>query len=302
LLKTPHSRAWILLVISLFFYGAARLILSQQPSSVILRIGSKNFTESLILGELYAQSLEIAGYHVERKFNLGGTLIAHESLKRGQIDLYPEYTGTSFINILHRSAPKNPEEAYAQLSREYQKRWQLSCLKPALANDSQGLVITRKTAQRYKLYTLSRLAQLAPQLALGSIPEFEEREDGLQGLQRYYRGFHFKKVALFDNGLKYQALQNNNVDVVVAFTTDGDLSNPQFVLLQDDKAFWPSYQVIPIIRTDILRKSPAIKTLLDQTSGRLTTSILQQLNSKVDLEKQDYRTVVHTFLTKAGEP
>jgi osmoprotectant transport system substrate-binding protein len=299
MLKSPRIRALILLSIMLLLYTAARLMLHRNAPPNSIAIGSKNFTESLILGEFYAKTLENAGYPVTRKFNLGGTLIAHEALKRGEIDLYPEYTGTGLLNILHRTPPQNPQAAIDLLNQEYQKQWRLIWLKPSLANDSQGLVTTQEISTKYHLRTLSQLAKLAPQLRLGSIPEFEDRADGLPGLRKYYGGFRLKKIMLFDNGLKYQALQTRQTDVIVGFTTDGALSNPQFVLLEDDRKFWPLYQVALVMRESLAQEKPAIVALLNRASAQLTTDTLQQLNRQVDLDKKDYRQVVKAFLAKS---
>jgi osmoprotectant transport system substrate-binding protein len=324
LIKTPRARTCLLLALGIALYGVARLALAMWPLSASLpgkasapasgpavSIGSKNFTESLILGELYAQAVEQAGCRVERKLNLGGTFIAHEALKRGQIDLYPEYTGTGLLNILRQSPPEHSSSHHPQkgsdaaldlLSREYQSRWGLLWLKAAEANDSQGLVVTRDTARRHGLYTLSRLARLAPALSLGSIPEFEEREDGLRGLRRHYGGFRFARTILLDNGLKYQALRRRSVDVAVAATTEGALRNPEWVLLRDDGHFWPAYQVAPVVREAALRRCPALEDALAARSGALSTVALQTLNERVDLKQEDYRAVARNFLRQLPRP
>lgn len=304
---TPRARSCLLLGLGTVLYGLARLVLAEWPpvaptsgrtSGPIIRVGSKNFTESLILGELYAQAIEKTGCRVERKLNLGGTFIAHEALKRGQIDLYPEYTGTGLLDILHQSPPQNPQTGLSQLSREYRARWGLVWLKAAEANDSQGLVVTRQIARQHQLYTLTHLARIAPALRLGSIPEFEERQDGLQGLQRHYGGFRFGKTMLLDNGLKYQALHQNNVDVAVAATTEGTLRSPDWVLLRDDRHFWPAYRVAPVVRMDALRRCPSLENALAAVSSSLNTADLQALNYRVDLKQEDYRSVARSFLLR----
>ena len=167
-----------------------------------ISIGSKNFTESRIVAEIYSQVLENSGYKVNRKFNLGGTLIAHESLKNGEIDLYPEYTGTSLIIILKHKPIADKNKVYAIVSSEYKKNWNLIWLKPSEVNDSQGIVVTDKVAKKYNIYTISRLQKMAPTLRFASIPEFEEREDGLKGLNKKYGTFNFKSLQMFDNGIK----------------------------------------------------------------------------------------------------
>lgn len=293
---SPSARAWGLLLLMALLYGVARWALWTDTNTPSVSIGSKNFTESLIVGELYAQALEQANFKVARKFNLGGTFIAHEALKRGDIDLYPEYTGTGLVDVLHATPPKTPQATYEAVAQAYRARWKIIWLNPSAVNNTQALVVTRKTAERYHLYTLSRLAAIAPQLVLASIPEFEEREDGLKGLQHYYQGFRFKAVNLYANGLKYQVLRYGNADVSVAFSTDGALSDPNFVLLQDDRAFWPAYQLSPIVRAQTASRYPKIATILNQISTLLDNPTLQRLNQQVDIKKQDYRTVARTFL------
>ncbi len=291
-------KASILILISVLGYLAIRLAFSAQDTANTISIGSKNFTESMILGELYAQVLEQGGFQINRKFNLGGTLIAHEALKQGDIDLYPEYTGTGLIDILKISP--NPDEALAfqALSAGYLHQWNLHWLKPAQANNSQGLVMTRKLADHYHIRTLTDLSRQAHQLRLGSIPEFEEREDGLKGLQAFYKGFHFKEITLFSNGLKYKVLKQGNADVTVAFTTDGALLDSSLQLLEDDQHFWPAYRIAPVIRNAIHQKYPQIANRLNRLSAGLTTQSLQRLNHQVEQQKQDYRQVVKRYLAE----
>jgi osmoprotectant transport system substrate-binding protein len=265
-----------------------------------VRIGSKNFTESLILGEMYALALENAGYKVERKLNLGGTLVAHEALKSGDIDMYPEYTGTGLINILKLPAKSDPKEVYDMVSKNYKKKFNLIWLKPTQANDSQGLVTTKKVAEKYNLHTISQLANLAPQLRMAAVPEFEEREDGLKGLKKFYGGFHFKSINLYDYGVKYRVLLNDEADVTVGFTTDGDLTNPNLVLLKDDKKFWPPYFVAPVVRADILQKDPGMEKVLNEVSSKIDSKKMQQLNAEVDIKKREYTEVAKEFLQKEG--
>jgi osmoprotectant transport system substrate-binding protein len=273
---------------------------SKTGSKETVRIGSKNFTESLILGEMYALALEIAGYKVERKLNLGGTLVAHEALKSGDIDMYPEYIGTGLINILKLPAKSEAKEVYDIVSKNYKEKFNLIWLEPTQVNDSQGLVTTKKVAEKYNLYTISQLANLAPQLRMAAVPEFEEREDGLKGLKKFYGGFNFKSINLYDYGVKYRVLLNDEADVTVGFTTDGDLTNPDLVLLQDDKKFWPPYFVAPVVRADILQKDPGIEAVLNEVSSKIDSKKMQQLNAEVDIKKREYTEVAKEFLQKEG--
>lgn len=289
-----------------FFFASVMLLTAcggqstTSTSKKTIIMGSKNFTESLILGEIYSLVLENNGYHVERKLNLGGTMVAHEAIKSGQIDMYPEYTGTGLINILHQTPKTDEKEVYDIVSSGYKKQWNLVWLKPAEANDSQGIVVSNAISNKYNLHTLSQLAQLAPQLRLASVPEFQERADGLPGLQKFYGGFNFKNIKMYDYGIKYRVLQNNEADVTVGFTTDGALTQKDLVLLQDDKKFWPPYQVCPEIRGDILEKDPQIADVINNATSKLTTEKLQALNAEVDINKREYADVAKEFCKQAG--
>ncbi|RKP45867.1 glycine/betaine ABC transporter substrate-binding protein [Cohnella endophytica] len=265
-----------------------------------LKIGSKNFTESLILGEMYSLALEHAGYKVERKLNLGGTLVAHEALKSGDIDMYPEYTGTGLINVLESAPKSDAKEVYDEVAKGYKEKFNLIWLEPTNANDSQGLVTTKKIAEKYNLYKISDLPKVAPELNMAAVPEFEEREDGLKGLNAFYGKSDFKSIKLFDYGIKYRVILKGEADVTVGFTTDGDLTNPDLVLLEDDKKFWPPYFVAPVIRGETLDKDPNIAAVLNAVSAKLDNATVQALNADVDINKKEYADVAKEFLEKQG--
>ncbi|MGG1314615.1 MULTISPECIES: glycine betaine ABC transporter substrate-binding protein [Cohnella] len=265
-----------------------------------ITVGSKNFTESLILGEMYSLALENAGYKVKRKLNLGGTLVAHEALKNGDIDMYPEYTGTGLINVLQLPPKSDAKEVYDEVSKGYKEKFKLIWLEPTNANDSQGLVTTRKVAEKYNLYKISDLPKLAPELRLAAVPEFEEREDGLKGLNDFYGKMDFKSIKLYDYGVKYRVILNGEADVTVGFTTDGDLTNKDLVLLEDDKKFWPPYYVAPVIREEVLNKDPKIAEVLNAVSAKLDNETVQNLNAEVDIHKKEYEEVAKAFLEKEG--
>lgn len=265
-----------------------------------ITVGSKNFTESLILGEMYSLALENAGYKVNRKLNLGGTLVAHEALKNGEIDMYPEYTGTGLINVLQLPPKSDADEVYKEVAQGYKEKFNLIWLEPTNANDSQGLVTTRKVAEQYNLYKISDLPKLAPQLRLAAVPEFEEREDGLKGLNEFYGKMDFKSIKLYDYGVKYRVILEGEADVTVGFTTDGDLTNEELVLLEDDKKFWPPYFVAPVIREEVLKQDPKIADVLNAVSAKLDNETVQRLNAEVDIHKKEYEDVAKAFLEEAG--
>ena len=264
-------------------------------------IGSKNFTEELIIGEIYALVLEQQGFKVVRKLNLGGTEIAQAALVRGDIDLYPEYTGTALIDVLKLPMQHDAAAIYDTVKSAYEQKFQLTWLDPAPFNDSQGLATTKAIAAKYNLKTLSDLSRVASQLRLGSIPEFIKRPDALPGLQKAYGGFVFKDIKLFDIGLKYKALLSGAVDVVVAFTTEGALSANDLVVLVDDKHFWPTYQVAPVIRQSTLKAMPAIATHLNKIAPNLSDATMRELNNMVDgTQKRDAADVAREFVKTHG--
>src|ERR1700688_231370 len=196
--------------------GASALVAGcNRPATNAVAIGSKDFTEELILGEMYAQILEKHGLAVSRKLNLGGTQVAMEALLRGDIDLYPEYTGTGLITELKLKPRGDAGSIYRTVKSEYERRYHLIWLDPAPMNETQALAMTQAGSAKYGVRTLSDLAKAAPQLRLGAIPEFTTREDALPGLQHADGRFQFKSVKLFDIGLKYKALETGQVDVVV---------------------------------------------------------------------------------------
>lgn len=264
-------------------------------------VGAKNFTEELILGEIYAQVLEGNGFTVDRKLNLGGTNIAMEALRRGEIDLYPEYTGTALLTQLKRQPIADGKRIYAVVKAEYQKQYSLTWLDPAPANNTQALATTGALAAKYNLRTLSELAVAAPQLRLGAIPEFLKRSDGLPGLQRAYGGFRFKQTRLIDIGLKYKALFIGEVDVVVAFGTDGEIVGEHLTVFRDDKHFWPAYNVAPVVRDQTLKTYPAIATHLNKVAPLLTDAQMRSLNNEVSgSQKREAGDVARDFIKSHG--
>jgi osmoprotectant transport system substrate-binding protein len=260
-------------------------------------VGSKNFTEELILGELYAQSLEHAGIAVTRKLNLGTTDIAMAALGSGAIDLYPEYTGTALLNVLKRPPDGDPKRVYQTVKRMYAQSYHLVWLDPAPMNDTQALATTQAVAGREAISTLTDLAPKAGELRLAAVPEFLKRADGLPGLQKRYGGFRFKQVKIVDNGLKYQALAHGDVDVILAFTTEGDLKANNLVVLEDDKHLFPPDQVAPVVREAVIDANPALAKPLNALAPLLTNDVMQNLNLQVDgPQKREPADVARDFL------
>jgi len=261
-----------------------------------LRVGSKNFSESITIGEIYAAALERAGIQVERRMNLGSTQIATAAMQRGDIDLYPEYTGTGLIDVLHLAPMHDSAKLFAVVKHAYERRFGLTWLPPSPVNDSQGLATTRAAASRYAIASLSQCAAAAPKLRLAAVPEFVRRADALPGLQKFYGGFRFAQVRTYEIGLQYDALVRGDCEIATAFTTDSQILSDNLVLLVDDKHFWPPYNVAPIVRVQTLHERPQIATVLNRISPLLTDTAVRNLNVAVNVRKIDPAQAAADFL------
>lgn len=265
-----------------------------------IRVGSKDFTEQFIIGEMYAQILENAGYKVERKLNLGGTPVAQQALISKEIDLYPEYTGTGLLTVLKQPANPDRQKVFETVRDMYAKQFNLVWLDPAPMNNTQALAMTQAGAQKFGIKTISDMAAKADQLVMAGPPEFEEREDGLPGLQKGYGDFKLKAYKSVDPGLRYQALKEGQADVVVAFGTDGQISADNLVVLQDDKNLFPPYQIAPVVRKEVLDANPQMAALLNTLAPKITDEVMRKLNYEVDGNKREPAAVAKEFLQSQG--
>ena len=268
--------------------------LAQQP----VRVGSKNFTEQFILGELYAQALEANGIKTEKKLNLGGTLIAHKALEEKQIDLYPEYTGTILLAVLKQEPMSDAKAVYDKVKSEYAAKG-LVVLNQAPVNNTYVLVVRPDTAEKYKLETDSDLAKVSKELKLGAGPEFRDRKDGLPGLREKY-GMEFKEDMQIAIGLRYQALKQDQIQVVNGYSTDGMIAAMKLKRLKDDKNLWPPYYIVPVVRKDALDANPKIAEVLNRVSASLDDATMAEMNYKVDGEKMEPKDVARDFLKAKG--
>jgi osmoprotectant transport system substrate-binding protein len=282
---------------SLALIGAALALprCSGGRSSAV-RVGSKNFAEDITIAEIYAAALERANIPVERHMNLGSTQIATAAMQRGDIDVYPEYTGTGLIDVLHMSPIRDAAQIFKTVKAAYERQFNITWLSPSPANDSQGLAVTQAVAQRYSVQNLSQCSRVAPQLRLAAIPEFLTRADALPGLQKFYGGFHFKSNPTYEIGLQYQALLNGDADVATAFTTDSQIGTDNLIVLQDDRHFWPAYNVAPLVRQAALKTHPQIAGILDRVSPLLTDTAVRQLNYQVNVKHADPADAAQQFL------
>ena len=273
---------------------AALTACGSKGSAGTITVGSKDFTEGEIISEIYALALEDAGFTVKRSFDIAGSVIA-TALEKGEIDLYPEYTGTALLTVLKAEMETDPQAVYETVKKQYKKKWGLVWLDMAEAADSQALVITTKAAEQYGIKTISDLQAHANELRFASQGEFDERSDGLPALEAAYGAFDWKEHTSFNNGLKYEVLRNDEADVAPVYTTEGQLVDDAFTLLEDDKHVWPPYNVAPVVRGEVLDANPDIEDVLNAVSKQLTTKGLTELNAKVDIDKQDYEDVAAEF-------
>jgi osmoprotectant transport system substrate-binding protein len=265
-----------------------------------INVGSKDFTEQLILGEMYALTLEENGFTVERKLNLGGTPVAQAAIESGEIDLYPEYTGTGLLTVLKLPASSDQQAVYNTVNEEYQEQFGLVWLAPAPMNNTQALAMTEERANELTIRTMSDFAAQASDLVLIGPPEFEIREDGLPGLQAAYGDFDLKEYKAVDAGLRYKGLIDGEADVAVAFGTDGEIDAYNLVVLEDDQNLFPPYQIAPVVRQDTLDANPSIAEALNQLSPLLNDGVMRQLNYEVSGNQREPAEVAREFLVNAG--
>jgi osmoprotectant transport system permease protein len=261
-----------------------------------VRIGAKNFTENLLLAEMIAQLLEArTDLRIERRYGLGGTMIAHNALRDGAIDLYVEYTGTALTAILRAPSMSDPEAVYDHVSEAYAERFDLVWLTPFRINNAYALAVRRAMARERAWTTISDLAREAKSLRAGFTPEFSERPDGYPGLAAVY-GLAFGRVYDLEAALMYRALAEGEVDVISAYATDGRIEALQLLLLDDDRRFFPPYFAVPVVRAGLLARHPEIGTVIAPLSNSLDDKIMRALNWAVDGEKRNPRKVATEFL------
>ena len=258
-------------------------------------VGSKDFTENEIVAEIYALALEDAGFTVERKMNIAGSVV-HTSITSAEIDIYPEYTGTGLITILGMEALTDQDAVYNSVKEAYNERFNITWLDYAEANDGQGLFISKKASDEYGITNISQLQANADKLRFCSQGEFDEREDGIPGLTKLYGEFNWKSSKIYDHGLKWEVVDNDEADVATAYTTEARLTETdKFVLLEDDKHMWPPYNLAPIVRNEVLEKYPEIADILNKVSAALDTETITKLNAQVDIEGEEYEDVALDF-------
>jgi osmoprotectant transport system substrate-binding protein len=280
--------------------GIMAAAMFQSASAETIKVGSKNFTEQYILAEMYAAVLENAGFTVERKINLGGTLIAHQALVSGEIDLYPEYTGTALSAVVKGEMSTDADKVYTQVKDFYAKQFNLTWLKPTGINNGYVIVVRQETAEANNLKSLSDLAKVSKTLVFGGGAEFPDRADGLPGLKRVYDA-EFKEFKQFAKlGLRYDALEQKDIDVANGAATDWQIGSKNLVPLADDKGLFPPYYVAPVVRQDVLKDNPKVAEILEAVGTHLDNDKMRVLNAKVETDQEEAKDVAVDFLKESG--
>ena len=294
--KKPSKWQWGLGLIGLALLSfLLTQIFHSSPGTVV--IGSKNFTEQVILGEILAQEIEKeTNLRVERQFNLGGTLICHEAVKAGKIDGYVEYSGTAFTGILQEKPLNDARLVSEKLQEIYPEKFNLEVFPSLGFENTFAIVIRGETASQYNLKTLSQAAKYTPNWQAGFGYEFLEREDGYKGLAKTYGLTFAQPPKVMDLGLMYRALAEKQVDLVAGNSTDGLIPALDLVILEDDQRYFPPYEAVPIFNRDSLQKYPQLRQVLAKLTGKITSSTMQKLNYQVDGRNRRVEEVAEEFL------
>jgi osmoprotectant transport system permease protein len=260
-----------------------------------IAVGSKDFTEQIILGELLAQAIETkTGLQVERRFDLGGNL-AHQALLAGEIDVYVEYTGTALLAILKNPPLKDPKEVYRQVKSSYAKQFGSEWTEPLGFNNTFAILVRSDEAQRNSLKTISDAAKISPRWRAGFGQDFMSRTDGYPGFARTY-GFRFEEIREMDLSLTYRALAEKQVDLIAGNSTDGLINRYGLVQLEDDRHYFPPYDAVPVVRQASLEQHPGLREALGELGGILNVEEMRRLNYAVDGEHKQAKDVVREFL------
>jgi osmoprotectant transport system substrate-binding protein len=281
-----------------FVTGVATLLLAGcNRRERHISVGTKNFTEQLVLGELLAQVLESRiNFPVERRFYLAGTYICQQAILAGRIDLYVEYTGTALAAILKQPVISDSKAVFEIVRKEYQRRFNLIVMPSLGFNNTFAIAMRGEDARAAGIAKLSDLAASAPKMRIGVGYEFLERPDGFAGMARSY-GLRFAAPPIvMDLGLLYRALQAKQVDVVAGSNTDGMITALSLKVLEDDKHYFPPYDAVPVVRPEALQQVDGMRTALEQLEGRISTGDMRHMNYAVDGEKREVSDVVHDFL------
>jgi glycine betaine/choline ABC-type transport system substrate-binding protein len=271
---------------------------SQPASTNRVAIGSKDFTESALLAEIAAQMLEARGVSVERRFELGGNL-PHEALVAGTLDLYPEYTGTSFTAILHHAPITDPRAVYAEVKQEYAEKFKVEVSQPLGFENTFAILVRGDDARRRNLKTISDAAPHTSQWRAGFGQDFMSRADGYPGFSKAY-GLKFAEVREMDLSLTYIALSSRQVDLIAGNSTEGRIATLDLFQLADDRHYFPPYEAVYLVRQDSLTRVPGLQEVLAKLANAISTDEMRRLNYEIDGKKRDPKEVVREWLKGKG--
>jgi osmoprotectant transport system substrate-binding protein len=282
--------------------GGSGIQSDEANSGTTITVGSKNFTEQKVLGEIYAQAFEAAGYTVEKQLNLGDEKTALAAVEGGDIDAYPEYTGTallSFFGVQADKLPKDPNAAYDQARDGFAEK-NLTAFEPTPFTSSNEVAVTKETAEENNLKTISDLESVAGEFTLYGSPECRQRLDCLLGLQEVY-GLEFQRFVPVDIALRHEVLTKGQADASIVFTTDPQIQREEFVLLEDDKGMFPPYNSTLVMRNEIAEQGGAnLEEVVAMVNEGLTAEAMQELNARVDLDKKTPEEVAGEYLSETG--
>lgn len=280
------------IALMLFIGGVSSPMVSASAKPII--VGSKSFSESKTVSEIYALALEHAGYKVVRKPNISNSVV-YKAVKTGQIDVYPEYTGTIVEAYLKKNASGKSAPQIAKLAKDRVKKEGLVTFNYAPGDNRQGVGIRTSVAKKYNIKTLSDLQKKANKIRFVSQGEFDKRADALPGMNKKYGKYNFKSQKDYDDSLKYKIMSQGKGDAAPVSTTDGQLATSKFTLLKDNKNLWPPYNLVPLVNKKSAESHPKMEKALNKIDAKLTTKQLTNLNKKVDVDGQNYKTVAKNW-------
>lgn len=266
---------------------------SEPVSKKPIIVGSKDFTESKVLAEIYALALENAGYQVKRADSLASAVI-RESIKTGDVDLYPEYTGTALVSVLGLDPIYDKDEVYKTVKEQYEKQYDISILDPADVNDSEGLAVLATRAKELGITTISEAWAAAKKQKLVFSCKAEFTEAQIPRLEEVYGKLPFK-LSVMEHTLSFSAAKSGNVDVFSVYTTEGNLVGDEWTVLEDDLGAWVPYYIIPVIRNDALKANPGAEKIINQVTATFTTDNVIKMNAEVDVDGKEYDDVAKEY-------
>ncbi len=289
--------AWLCFSTPASAFQSGQASAEAQPRPVV--VASKAFAESYLLGEMFAQLLEDRGLSVVRSPGLGSTEVILEALRAGAVDVYPEYTGTGLLAILGESPNGTPADVFRRVSLEFRERWGIRWLPPLGFENTYAITISRELAETRGIASLSDLARESSDLTAGFSPDFLGREDGLPGLQAEY-GLEIPQVRSLLQAVKYAALLAGSVDVIDGYSTDGRLADEDFVVLEDDRAFFPPYDAAALVGADVQVEVPVVVPILAELSGLLDEALIRRLNQRIERDGEPLEQVARQALEELG--